>query len=84
MILKRCSRGVHRVGDLIKLIGHQVPVQIEGHRGGLVAEHCLHDLDVRAGRDGEAGCGVAQCVWCQAVETGRPHGRVEALAPEVA
>ena len=58
MILKRATRRVHRIGDLIKLVGDQVSVQIEGHRRGLVAEHRLYDLDIRAGRNGQRRWGV--------------------------
>jgi hypothetical protein len=46
-------------------------LQIERHRRGLVPEHRLHDLDVRAGRDGPARCRVAQLVRLQALDTDR-------------
>jgi hypothetical protein len=39
MISKRSPRGIHRVGNLIKLISEEMRVQIEGHRRRLVAQH---------------------------------------------
>src|SRR6516164_9002363 len=37
---------VHLVGHVIEVIGEQMPVQIQRHRRGLVAELALHRLDV--------------------------------------
>jgi hypothetical protein len=45
------SRGVETVGDLVELVREQVPIEVERHGRGLVSEHLLHDLHVRARRD---------------------------------
>jgi hypothetical protein len=63
----RCR--VEACGDLIEPILEQVPVQIERHCRGLVPEHLLHDLDVRAGGDRQRSGGVTKAVRHEAVES---------------
>ena len=76
------ARGtVQGVGDLVQLVGEQVPVEIQRHGGALVAEHLLHHLHVGAGGDGQGGRGVAQLVRVQPVQAdrlGRPVQHVPA------
>jgi hypothetical protein len=59
-----------------------VPVLIERHRGRGVAEHLLHHLDVGAGRDGQAGCGVSKLLWMQARPADLRSGCIERRFPE--
>ena len=42
------SVGVEMLCDMVELIGEQVPIQVERHGCGLVPEHLLHNLHVRA------------------------------------
>ena len=57
--------------DIVEVFAEEPGVDVEGHRGGGVAEHPLNGLDVGAGGDGEAGGGVAQVVR---TETGDADG----------
>jgi hypothetical protein len=50
------------VGDVVETIVEEVAVLVERHGRRLVSEHLLHDLDVGAGRDGQAGGGVTELV----------------------
>jgi len=59
----------------IQVIGEKVGIGIEGHGGRRVTEHSLHQLRIRAGRDGKARGSVTQVVRSDPGE-----GRVELLA----
>src|SRR5215217_2169349 len=61
---RRGPRGVHRVGHHVQPIAEQVAVLVERHRRGLVAEHLLHDLDVRSEAIARlAAVCRSSCVW---------------------
>ena len=62
-----CPRGdVETVGDVVQTVVEKVPVLVESHRGGLVAEHSLDEFHVRARGDREARSGVPKLVRVQA------------------
>ena len=54
-----------------------MPVEVQDHRSGGVAEHPLHYFDVRAGTDGEGRCSVPQPVRDKPFEANLLAGLVE-------
>ena len=55
------------VGELLELVGEQVPVAVQRHRGRSVAELGLDRLDAGALGDEQAGAGVAEV--CEVIIT---------------
>ena len=76
------SSGVERVGDLVEAVAEEVPIDVHRHRGARMAEHLLHDFDVRAAGNGEAGGGVSQFVRVQFGDADRLGRQVEAGAED--
>lgn len=52
----------HALGDVVEISVEQVGLGVGRHRRRLVPEHLLHDLHVRARRDGEARRSPLPCV----------------------
>ena len=79
----RSDKGaLERVGDLVEAIAEQVSVDVHRHRSARMAEHLLHDFDVRAAGNGEAGGGVSQLVRVQFGNADRRGRDVEAGAED--
>jgi hypothetical protein len=78
-----CPRGdVETVGDVVQTVVEKVPVLVESHRGGLVAEHSLDEFHVRARSDREARSGVPKLVRMQARPADSGRSAVEGCAPK--
>ncbi|HEX7210643.1 MAG TPA: hypothetical protein VF241_06970 [Propionibacteriaceae bacterium] len=73
---------VERVGDLVEAVAEQVSVDVHRHRSARMAEHLLHDFDVRAAGNGEACGGVAQLVRVQLRDADRRGRDVETGAED--
>jgi hypothetical protein len=67
----------------VEVVFEEAAVHVQGHGGGLVSEHPLYCLDVGSCGDGEAGGGVPQVVWGDAVESGGSCCGIEYFASPV-
>src|SRR5262245_25483342 len=79
----RSGGGVEALRNLVEAVLEQVPVQVKRHRGRLVSEHLLDDLDVGSCGDRQRGCGVAETMRYQSVESDGLHCVIPDVATEV-